>query len=964
MHPTPHVPRHRALLVATLGLLCACDPTKVAEQCVAADLVEQCPVGSNPVLGAQAESACGGSFDSNLVTDGASATGQCGASGSCEFLCQFEVPCTCGVATLTKDAIVCSECQDQSCGDGRCEGTERVACEPGQVGCFGCIEDCAGPTCGDGDCTASESPQTCPQDCASKCTPNASVCIGSQVSKCSADGRTSVELDCATSGQICGGGECVMAGVCGNAVCEPGETMQSCAGDCSTACQPASRACQGAVLVVCSADGATQTEVDCSANGEVCSGGQCRPANVCGNGVCEASEAATCEQDCAAVCGNNICENNEATACPGDCTTCGNARCEAGEITSCPQDCGVCVPSEKQCLGKILRVCNANGTAYDDIDCDDLGLSCARGNCVETGVCGNGICDAGEAATCLPDCAETCGNGVCGGDESFQTCAVDCDPICGDGTCEGNEDSATCSFDCLVGCGDATCSGAEDRVNCPGDCGFCGDSTCQDGAESANLHPPGLLESCAADCVVVGCEVDADCNDDVACTANQCLNESCIYAPNDDLCSGTEKCIRLNGCCPDADGDGYADEACGGSDCNDADGDVHPGALEVCGGGDKNCNGQHKPSLTPAKKLTNTASAKSYLNVFDLGQSLLLGWAGKPTTRLNLELVEVGWDLLAKGPVVTVDEVEVNEEIGTPFTTNWISMAWNPTRQKLAASWVVPGVVVTNQYGTAWATKAAWFGKNGSLDGAIAHIDPVSCGGPFHTKRAYGAIPLGDKVLFSANTFSAYGVQGHEVWELSAAGNVTDKLGTPCGVPTFVASRLLLIDDLVSGLAGLEPPLSGSIVSFDPARSEPPGYAVLDHASSAGGCALGQDGEMLALTCALADKVYYHRATQSGGAFFSEQVMTGTYAPLAIGTSKPALGAAPVVGVALRDSGQNLWFFVRDQTGAEVLEPAIIGGGEAIASAYVMHDGIDFVVVWLAKTGGFAQAYAQRITCE
>jgi len=76
------------------------------------------------------------------------------------------------------------------------------------------------------------------------------------------------------------------------------------------------------------------------------------------------------------------------------------------------------VPSEKQCLGKTLRVCNANGTAYDDIDCNQLGLTCGGGDCVEPGVCGNGLCDAGESeATCGQDCTEVCGHGSCNGSE-------------------------------------------------------------------------------------------------------------------------------------------------------------------------------------------------------------------------------------------------------------------------------------------------------------------------------------------------------------------------------------------------------------------------------------------------------------------------------------------------------------------------------------------------------------------
>jgi Putative metal-binding motif len=45
--------------------------------------------------------------------------------------------------------------------------------------------------------------------------------------------------------------------------------------------------------------------------------------------------------------------------------------------------------------------------------------------------------------------------------------------------------------------------------------------------------------------------------------------------------------------CPDADGDGFASNACGGSDCNDSNSQINPNAAGVCGDGkDNNCNGQ------------------------------------------------------------------------------------------------------------------------------------------------------------------------------------------------------------------------------------------------------------------------------------------------------------------------------------------------------------------------------------
>lgn len=43
--------------------------------------------------------------------------------------------------------------------------------------------------------------------------------------------------------------------------------------------------------------------------------------------------------------------------------------------------------------------------------------------------------------------------------------------------------------------------------------------------------------------------------------------------------------------CADLDGDGYADQSCGGVDCDDTDSAISPDAEEVCDGADNNCDG-------------------------------------------------------------------------------------------------------------------------------------------------------------------------------------------------------------------------------------------------------------------------------------------------------------------------------------------------------------------------------------
>ena len=70
---------------------------------------------------------------------------------------------------------------------------------------------------------------------------------------------------------------------------------------------------------------------------------------------------------------------------------------------------------------------------------------------------------------------------------------------------------------------------------------------------------------------------------------------------NDDIGWGIPSAVAVIGnyCpCSDGDGDGHADQSCGGDDCNDLVDSVHPGAAESCDGYDSDCDGQ-----TPADEL-------------------------------------------------------------------------------------------------------------------------------------------------------------------------------------------------------------------------------------------------------------------------------------------------------------------------------------------------------------------------
>ena len=178
MSPTPtHAATNLRRLAPGLlaGLLACGDPveagTAAATACVESDLIAQCPPGSSPRLDAQSRAACEGSASLDLTAESGEVDGACMGEGDCQVLCQFEQPCPCGVATLTRDALVCRACTEQAaCGNRICEGGESF--------------------------------DTCPIDCAGECEPGEERCNGDAREVCGAD-RAWDQLACPQADETC-----------------------------------------------------------------------------------------------------------------------------------------------------------------------------------------------------------------------------------------------------------------------------------------------------------------------------------------------------------------------------------------------------------------------------------------------------------------------------------------------------------------------------------------------------------------------------------------------------------------------------------------------------------------------------------------------------------------------------------------------------------------------------------------
>lgn len=99
------------------------------------------------------------------------------------------------------------------------------------------------------------------------------------------------------------------------------------------------------------------------------------------------------------------------------------------------------------------------------------------------------------------------------------------------------------------------------------------------------------------------CSSDEQCDDSLFCNGQETCEPASSVANALGCVAGTPPCLaelceepnsRCNEACADADGDGFEDVQCGGTDCDDNDGNRFPGNPEVCDefDHDEDCNVQ------------------------------------------------------------------------------------------------------------------------------------------------------------------------------------------------------------------------------------------------------------------------------------------------------------------------------------------------------------------------------------
>jgi hypothetical protein len=245
-----------------------------------------------------------------------------------------------------------------------------------------------------------------------------------------------------------------------------------------------------------------------------------------------------------AICGNGICEGTEATDCPADCTggADAGAACNAVANTGCAggEKCTYIIESTEPLLGR--TDCAADGTMAGGAACTDAFTAeggvddCVGGYFCNDAVC-QAICDTLENTNCADN--ETCVpfNGIFEDANNVGICQPGCNPVA---DLVGGELNTGCATE--EGCYISTVTG---RGSCSGDCranpacdaGFTGSNT----VGSNNCADAGWgTQHCNCECLNC-CSPGYGCllnNDPDAATGSVCAAFCDTTAGGGPDCSG------------------------------------------------------------------------------------------------------------------------------------------------------------------------------------------------------------------------------------------------------------------------------------------------------------------------------------------------------------------------------------------------------------------------------------------
>ncbi len=274
--------------------------------------------------------------------------------------------------------------------------------------------------------------------------------------------------------------------------------------------------------------------------------------------------------------------------------------CDDADATSFPGNVEVCDERDNDCNGIVDDDASDATTYYTDADRDGYGDDAV-----------------GVAACVQPPDSVTVGGDCNDADAAYHPSAdeADCtDP--NDYNCDGSVGYADSDGDGVAACTECndadaavfpgapeTCNGVDDDCNGTIDDDSAVDAVLWYADADADGHGDAAVTfaACAAP---VGYVADADDCDDASSQRAPGLAEVCDDLDND--CNGSTDDAATDAVTSytDADGDGYGDAttasaACDvpagnvldATDCDDAAVDTNPGADEVCGGGDENCDG-------------------------------------------------------------------------------------------------------------------------------------------------------------------------------------------------------------------------------------------------------------------------------------------------------------------------------------------------------------------------------------